>query len=158
MASPPYQTHLVIWNPTYLDSLDEHASYAPTAGSRVLHGVFKLGDVMIVSLALSWGAAATPLGLKKYNHLKKFHMIQFYSHWVNWLKVFGTKIVDNWWIIVLVNGVIINYRPHACQTLSAFCCKNFQKCWIPFLLLGLRSCLWKNVTLRGGHCIKLLIF
>ena len=38
----------------------------------------------------------------------------------NWLNVFGTKVVDNWWITMLVNGGITNYQPHAYQTLLAF--------------------------------------
>ena len=34
--------------------------------------------------------------------------------------MFGTKIVDNWLINMLVNGVTINYRPHAYHTRLAF--------------------------------------
>ena len=45
------------------------------------------------------------------------------SGYRNWLKV-GTKIVDNWWIAMLVNGVIHNYRVRAYWTLLAFCRKH----------------------------------
>ena len=42
---------------------------------------------------------------------------------VNWLNVFGTKIVDNWWMI-------ISYRPHAYQTHLAFSKLQFECLYI----------------------------
>ena len=96
---PPLVLHvLTSWQPALLPVLSPHT--VPEV--RLLGFELMLSEYLWVRHSTNW---AKP-GPTNWSH--------------NWLNVFGTKIVNNWWITMLVNRVITNYRPRAYQTYLAF--------------------------------------